>query len=124
MPQALPLITHRSKSALLALSIFVTAAATVLWLPTLSLAMNRGQVLHCSNAGTPVEFFVVDITARRVPCRAARRFIVAINKHRRYLKTQKTRFRRYDCRPRQNGMGAWRIRCARGRRLIRWLEGT
>jgi hypothetical protein len=106
------------------LSIFVTAAATVLWLPTLSLATNRGQALHCSNAGTPGKFFVLDITARGVPCRAARRFIVAINKHRRELKVRKTRYRRYDCRPQQEGVAAWIIRCTRGRRLIRWLEGT
>lgn len=124
MPQALPPITHRSKFALLALSIVVTAAATVLCLPTPSLAMNRGQILHCSNTGTPEEFFVVDITARGVPCRAARRFIVAINEHRRDLKVRKTHYRGYGCRPRQDGVAAWRIRCTRGRRLIRWLAGT
>jgi hypothetical protein len=123
VPQALPPITHRSKSSLLVLSIFITAAATVLWLPTLSLATNRGQVLRCSNAGTPEELFLADITTRRVSCGASRRFIVTINEHRRDLKSRKTRYRRYDCRPRQDGVAAW-IRCTRGRQLIRWLEGT
>jgi hypothetical protein len=116
-------ITCRSKAAFLAVSIFVTAPLTVLWLPTVSSANNYGPASHCSNAGTPEEMFLAEITARRVSCRAARRFIIALNVHRPDLKDRKTHYRGYDCRPRWEGVAA-RIRCTQSLRVIRWLEGT
>jgi hypothetical protein len=98
-------------------------AAMALSLPTLSVATDGAAVRHCSNANTPEELFLVDITARDVSCAVALRFIVAISKHRDDLKTQNTRYAGYLCRPRPEGVATW-IRCTRGRRVIGWSAGT
>ncbi|MBS1862811.1 MAG: hypothetical protein JSS68_13990 [Actinobacteria bacterium] len=100
----------------------ITYAALSPATPSLAVAGTSGHA--CSSTGAVQEFFVVKISARRVSCRAARRFIVAINKDRRYLKTKETHFRRFDCQPYQAGVPDTWIRCVRGRQLIHWLQGT
>lgn len=121
--QKLMPIARRSNAAFLAASIAVAASLTLLWLPMVSSAESHGSISHCSNAHTPPDMFLAEITANRVSCRAARRFIFALNGHRPNLKRHRTHFRGYDCRPEQEGVAA-RIRCTRGLRTIRWLEGT
>jgi hypothetical protein len=105
----------------LSLSVMVTAIA--LSLPTLSAATNGAAVRHCSNANTPEELFLVDITARDVSCAVALRFIVAISEHQGDLKTQNTHYEGYRCHPRPEGV-ATQIRCTQGRRAIGWSAGT
>jgi hypothetical protein len=77
----------------------------------------------CSNAGTPEDLFLADITTRRVPCKAARRFIVALHAARPDFKKEVTYFRSFTCSPSPEGV-AVHVRCVEGRRLIRWLNGT
>jgi hypothetical protein len=117
-------LTRRPRGiVLVSLVVVVIACATLSpAAPSLAVAATSGHT--CRSSGALHEFFVVDITARRVSCRAARRFIVAINKDRRYLKVEETHFRRFDCRPFQASVPDTWIRCERGRRLIRWLQGT
>jgi hypothetical protein len=79
---------------------------------------------RCSNAGAVGALFVAEVTARHVSCSAARRFIVSINDHRLGLKVRSTHYRGYGCHPRPVGGAGWRIRCTRGQRVIRWIEGT
>jgi hypothetical protein len=86
-------------------------------------AASRSQARHCSNAGTPDELFLAEITARGVSCAAARRFIIDINGHRLHLKYHATHYDGYACRPRQEGVAAW-IRCTQRKREIRWIQGT
>jgi hypothetical protein len=107
----------------LTLSLSVMVAAMALSLPTLSVATDGAAVRHCSNANTPEELFLVDITARGVSCAVALQFIVAISEHRGGLKTQNTRYEGYLCHPRPEGV-ATRICCTRGRRVIGWSAGT
>jgi hypothetical protein len=98
-------------------------AAMALSSPTVSVAADRAPVRHCSNANTPEELFLVEITARGVSCAVALPFIVAISEHRERLKIQNTRYAGYFCRPRSEGVAA-RIRCTQGRRVIAWFAGT
>lgn len=98
-------------------------AAMALSSPTLSVATDGAAVHHCSNANTPEELFLVEITARDVSCAVALRFTVAISEHRERLKIQNTRYAGYFCRPRPEGVAA-RIRCTQGRRVIAWFAGT
>lgn len=122
-----PMQEHSPKArrhvAPVVVSILLAASLISLWLPTASPAESPGPVSHCSNARTPPEMFLAEITASRVSCRAAKRFIVALNTHRPKLKYRRTHFRGYGCRPRSEGVTA-RISCTRGSRVIRWLEGT
>lgn len=111
------------KSALVTISILAAApVAALALLATPSLA--TAPIVHCSNTGTPQQFFVWDIAAQGVPCAAARRFIVGINTHRPALKARNTSYQGYLCRPQQSGAAGWKIRCTQGQRTIRWLEGT
>ncbi|MBS1862864.1 MAG: hypothetical protein JSS68_14265 [Actinobacteria bacterium] len=82
------------------------------------------QVRHCSNAGTPTEWFLADITTRHVACRAARRFIFSLHRARPRFKAEVTHFRAYTCTPSEEGVAVW-VRCVNGeRKMIRWLNGT
>lgn len=123
MTPTLPSTARPSTSAFLALSILVIVVALQLGLPTRSLATSRDEVRHCSNAGTPEDLFLADITARGVTCPVALRFIIGINGQQHHLKYRTTHYDRYVCHPRQEGVAA-RIRCTRGRQEIRWLQGT
>jgi len=78
---------------------------------------------QCSNAGTPEGLFLADITTHRVPCKAARRFIVALHAARPDFKTEVTHFRSFTCSPSPEGVAVY-VRCVEGLRLIRWLNGT
>jgi hypothetical protein len=77
----------------------------------------------CSNAGTPEDLFLADITTRRVSCKAARRFIVALHASWPDFKKEVTHFRGFTCSPSPEGFAVY-VRCVEGRRLIRWLNGT
>ncbi len=79
---------------------------------------------RCSTNDAVGQVFAYDITTRNVPCPTARSFIVAINNRFVRLKAQNTYYRGYICHPRQLGPAGWNIRCTRGRKAIRWLEGT
>lgn len=103
--------------------IVVAAIANLFALPPLSLAANSSPVHRCSNAGTPAELFLAEISARGVSCAAAKRFIIDINGQHPDVKYRPTHYRGYTCHPRQEGVAAW-IRCTRGHREIRWLQGT
>lgn len=114
--------SHRSSFSTGLAALLAAAVLALLVVPDPSMA--EGGSRHCSDKGPVGSLFVLDITAHRVSCRAARRFIVAVNDHRVMLKEQNTRYDGYFCRPRQTGAGGWTIRCARGQRAIRWSEGT
>jgi hypothetical protein len=82
------------------------------------------RVRHCSNAGTPPDTFLANITTRHVSCRTARRFIVSLLRVHPDFKTEVTHFRAYTCTPSPEGVAAVWVRCVEGPRLIRWLNGT
>ncbi|MBS1862865.1 MAG: hypothetical protein JSS68_14270 [Actinobacteria bacterium] len=104
--------------------VFVAAFAALLAAsPPLGDAASPGRACS-SDVDALREFFVLDIRVRHVSCRAARRFIVAVNENRRYLKVEETHFRRYACRPYEESVPATRITCTRGQQWIRWLTGT
>lgn len=81
-------------------------------------------VRHCSNAGTPTDWFLANITARHVSCRAAKRFIFSLHRARPRFKAEVTHFRFYTCTPSEEGVAVW-VRCVKGKgKMIRWLNGT
>jgi hypothetical protein len=116
-------VARRRRLGLLAALIFVAVSATIVSHATPSLATDASYARSCSNAGTPQELFLADITARDVSCATAIRFIVGINGQHRDLKYHSVHYRAYLCRPKPEGVAA-RIRCTHGRRVITWYEGT
>jgi hypothetical protein len=90
-------------------------------------ASQAGQLprkLHCTNKGSPPDLFLADITARGVPCPAARRFIFSLARSHPTFKVEVTKFRGYVCVPTEEAVPSIWVRCTKGRRVIRWDNGT
>ena len=111
--------------AALSLTVPAPASASASTVPTSQQRSPRraGHVRHCSNAGSPNDFFLANITSRHVSCRAAMRFIIALHGARPDFKSEVTQFRSFTCTPTTEGVAVW-VRCVKGRRLIRWINGT